>query len=375
MESRKLDVIVVENDEALEAFLRLPWKIYETDHCWVPPLLQDQRRLFSARNPFLHHAEMCLFLARAGGQTLGRIAAIVDHELVRTHREKVGCFGFFECIQDYDVAEALFSAVEGFLRERGMERVRGPLNPSIHDESGLLIEGYGLSPSLLMAYNPPYYVSFVEEYGFRKAKDYFSFAVDLRKPPCSTHLNVLSQLRRSGITLRTMNAKRFDEEVELLRQLYNTTFIESRHWGFVPMTLEEARAKGESFKTFFSPELVWFAEAGGQPIGFFLNLPDMSPVLRKLNGRLGLWGSLRFFTGLKRLKGVRSVVLGVLKDYARRGVASSLLASAISVMQRKGYRDLEWSWVMEDNLPSIGLITKFGGRKYKSHRIYEKDIH
>lgn len=371
MRRERLEITVVQDHKALEIFLRLPWQIYEGNHCWIPPLLKSQREFFTRRNTFFQHAEMKLFLAKLNDKWAGRIAGIVDHEFVRVYQERVGYFGFFECIPDYRVAEALLSAVESFVKGRRMDKICGPFSPSVHDEVGLLIEGYDLSPCILMPYNHPYYVTFIERYGFRKAKDLLAFTVDLKKPLDSIHLETIRRLEEQGVRLRPMNRKASHNEIQLLRRLYNTTFMASHHWGFVPMSSTEAHARYNSFKAFLVPELIWFAEAHDLPVGFFFNLPDLNPALKTLNGKLGLLNRLWF---RPRTTTVRSLAIGVLSDYAGKGIASGLLASAITTMQKIGYTDLEWSWVAEDNLQSIHLITKFGGYRYKAYRVFERSI-
>lgn len=375
MRREGLDITVVQDHKALEIFLRLPWKLYEGHSHWVPPLLKTQRELFSGRNPFLQHAEMRLFLATINGESVGRVAGIIDREFLQIYQERVGFFGFFESVPDYDVAKELLVAAECFLKEEGMEKIRGPVNPSMHDEIGFLTEGYDLSPSIMMPYNPRWYGDFIEQYGFRKAKDFLAFTVDLTRSLDPVHVDVIGRVKKSGITLRPMNVKNFWEEIQLLRNLYNTTFMEThRHWSFVPMTREEARIKGEFFRPFLSADLIWFAEARGRPIGFSLNLPDISPVLKKVNGRLDVLALLRFFFARRSVNNVRSVANGVLKEHAGMGIGTALLLTAIARMQGKGYSKMEWSWVIEDNIASIRLITKVGGRKYKEYRIYEKDL-
>lgn len=369
-----IQVLEVKTREDLEQFIRLPWRIYQNDPRWIPPLVKHQRETFDPGNPFFEHAEMRLFLARALGESVGRIAAIVDHDFLKIYDEPVGYFGYFESVPNFQVARVLLRKVEEVLIEKGMQRIRGPISPSMHDEIGFLIEGYESAPSLLMSYNPPYYPLYMERYGLKKAKDFYAFTLDLQKPLGSEEQALVDHLERQGIRFRPVDTERFDRDLEVFRHLYNRTFSGSHSGWFVPMTPKELKRKRRELKGVVDPELIWFAEAEGRPVGVFLNLPDPGPLLKRLNGQMGLKGLIMSLVHAREIKDVRATVIGVLEEFAGRGIASALMVKAFQVMQRRGFRTLEWSWVMEGNGASMALITKFGGTRYKTYRVYEKEL-
>jgi len=369
-----VQVLEVKTREDLEQFIRFPWRIYQNDPRWVPPLVKQQRETFDPGNPFFEHAEMRLFLARVGGEPVGRIAAIVDHDFLKIYDEPVGYFGYFESVPNFQVARVLLRRVEEVLIEKGMQRIRGPISPSLHDEIGFLIEGYKFSPSLLMSYNPPYYPLYMERYGLKKAKDFYAFTLDLQKPLGPQEQALPDRLERQGIRFRPLDTERFDRDLEVFRHLYNRTFSGSHAGWFVPITPKELKKKWREIKRMVDPELIWFAEAEGRPVGVFLNLPDPGPLLKRLNGRMGLKGLIAFLLHAKGVKDVRAAVIGVLEEFAGRGIASALMVKALQAMQRRGYRNLECSWVMEDNVASQALAAKFGGTRYKTYRVYEKEL-
>lgn len=369
-----IEVSEVKTRGDLEEFIRLPWRIYRNDPRWVPPLVKRQRETFDHGNPFFEHAEMCLFLARAGGEPVGRIAAIVDHDFIKIYDEPVGYFGYFESIPNFQVARVLLRKVEAVLIEKGMQRIRGPISPSMQDEIGFLIEGYEFSPSLLMSYNPPYYPLYMERYGLKKAKDFYAFTLDLRKPLGVAEQALVDRLERQGIRFRPVDNQQFDRDLEIFRYLYNRTFSRSHSGWFVPMTPKELKRKRMEVKGVLDPELIWFAEVEGRPVGVFLNLPDPGPLLKRLNGQMGLKGLITSLLHAKEIKDVRATVIGVLEEFAGRGVASALMVKALQVMQRRGFQTMECSWVIEDNVASQALATKFGGKRYKTYRVYEKEL-
>ena len=343
---------------------------------WVAPLRLERRKLIDTRkNPFYRHAERELYLAERAGRVVGRIAAIVNHGHNRHHRDRVGFFGFFESVDDQAVASALLDAARGWLRARGMEAMRGPANPSVNDEYGLLVEGFGMPPAVMMPYNPPYYAALLEGCGLRKAKDLYAFRGVTQETLDQPKIQRANEVfrKRSGLTCRSLVMKDFPAEIERIKGVYNRAWEDN--WGAVPMTDEEFDALAKDLRLIVRPELVVLAEtAGGEVAGFGLALPDINMALTEnRNGGLlrGLWHLL---TRRSRIDRIRILVLGVLPEYRRTGAAGVLFYELANHTRELGYSRAEASWILEDNLMMIRAAEAMQGVRDKTYRIYEQAI-
>lgn len=367
-----MEVFPVTTDRDLHTFLRLPWRIYRGDPHWVSPLLFEQRQLLTRQHPFFDKAEIRLFLASHGGDIVGRMAAILDGHFLETHQEPVGFFGFFECLDDGSIAEGLFGAVRNFLREKGMRAMRGPVNPSMHAPCGLLIEGFDSSPVFLMSYNPPTYQHLLEGAGCEKARDLLAYRLRIWDEPHPKILRSAEGARRRGIRVRPINLKELAKEVQSIRELYNTAW--ERNWGFTPMTEAEARWMAKHLKPLIVPSLTLIAEAEGHPIGFVMLLPDYNQALRRLDGRLGPLGLLKFLWYRRRIRDVRLLLLGMRPEYRGKGVDSLLHLTAWHALRKGGFIHAELSWILEDNRIVRRMAEQLRGTVYKRYRIYELPI-
>ena len=367
-----IDPVHSKKDE--NRFIKFQWSIYEGNPYWVPPLLMDRRKLIDRKgNPFYKHAEMEMFLAEREGRLVGRIAAIVNDNHIKEHNEKVGFFGFFECIDDQAVANALFDAARGWLKSRGMEAMRGPVSPSVNDEYGLLVDGFDKSPYVLMSYNPPYYATLIEKYGLEKKKDLFAFEVDARKV-FTEKLKRVSEIvkKREGLVFRSLNMKDFPNEVRKIHDLYSRGW--SHNWGEVPLTDDEFDYMAKDLKPIVNPELVVIAEAKGKPVGFGLSLPDLNVVLKhNKKGRL-IPGLLRILLFKKRIDGVRIIILGVVPECLNTGVGGVLFYETGMRCVAQGYPHGEASWVLEDNVRMNRGAELLQGEKTKTYRLYQMPI-
>jgi GNAT superfamily N-acetyltransferase len=357
----------------LEAFVALPYQQHRRDPGWTPMLRRDVRvQLDPARNPFFDHAERQLFLARRGGQVVGRIAAIQDRLHEVTHADGAGFFGFFESADDAGVAGALFDAAAGWLRARGRGTLRGPLNPSINDEAGLLVDGFDTPSVLMMPHNPRFYPALVEGAGFRKAKDLLAFQ--------NTHTTLPERLvaatdivrRRYGVSCRRIEMGRFPDEIAVVKRLFNAGW--EGNWSAVPLTDREVDHLACKLKPLVVPQLVAFAERGGEPIGFVAAIPDLNVALRaNPSGRL-FPGILRVLWASRRLTRLRVMLLGVLPEWRGRGVDAVLYRHIWENGRARGYDWAEAGWVLEDNHAMINGLTNMGFAVYKTYRVYERPI-
>lgn len=352
-------------------FLRLPWRVYADHPLWVPPLLVElRRRLDRRRNPFWGHARAAFFLARRDGQPVGRVAAIVDEVHNERWNEACGFFGFFECLPDREAAARLLEAAAAWLRDAGCTLLRGPVSPSTNDECGLLVEGFAEPPFVLMPYHPPYYQEFLEAWGLTKAMDLLAFAFHPRDglPPAVARAARAAR-ERFGVTVRPLVRSRLAAELEILRRIYNEAWADN--WGFVPMSALEFRFAAASLKHFVFEDLVLVAAVGGQPVGAAVCVPDLNPLLQRMNGRLLPFGWRHFLGWRRKVGAVRLLTLGVLPAHRHRGVDALLYEELLRRGRRLPlHRDCELSWVLETNRVMLRILKRCGARRTKRYRLY-----
>ena len=370
-----IEIVVVEGGSELKEFIDFPWSLYAEYPRWVPPLKKEVSRLLDPRrHPFWSSAERRLFLARRGSQVVGRIAGIIDHRYNEFHGEQMGIWGFFECADDPAAAATLFSAVETWARRKGMTFVRGPLNPSTNYEVGLLVEGFDYPPALMMPYNPPYYSRLIESCGFAKEKDLLAFLIDgdYRLPEWMDSM-AGRIARKKGIHIRLIRPKDYDAEFALIREIYNDSW--SANWGFVPLSDEEMRDIQKSVKSFADPDLAFFIYYEDEPAAVCVIFPDINPLLKRLNGRIGLLGLLKALLYSRKINGLRLLMFGVKEKYRQLGVPLLAFHHIYEVVRKKRkYQYLEMGWTLEDNEAVNTLAVEASARPYKRYRIFRKSL-
>ena len=370
-----IEIVVVEGGSELKDFINLPWNLYAQYPNWVPPLKKEVRRLLDPRrHPFWSSAERRLFLALRGSQVVGRIAGIIDRCYNEFHGERMGIWGFFECADDPAAAKALFSAVETWARLKGMAFLRGPLNPSTNYELGLLVEGFDYLPALMMSYNPPYYSRLVESCGFAKEKDLLAFLIDgdYRLPEWMDSL-AGRIARKKGIRIRPFRPKDEDAEFALIKEIYNDSW--SANWGFVPLSDEEMKDIQKSVMTFADPDLAFFIYYEDDPAAVCVIFPDINPLLKRLNGRIGLLGLLKALLYRREITGLRCLMFGIKEKYRQMGIPMLAFHHIFEVVRKKDkYRSLELGWTLEDNAAVNTLAVEAGARPYKKYRIFRKSL-
>ena len=370
----------VEGERDFEAFLGLPWKVYRDDPLWIPPMRKTARDELRPRtNPFLRHCDYQLFLLERSGETVGRIASLVDRLAVKAWGRKIGMFAYFECglTDDEGAAEAsalLLGAARDWLREIGMEVMRGPWSFQ-SQEWGLVVEGFEPEPVVMAPYNPPGYAALLEAFGLRKAKDLLCWEISMPEGysiPDRILTLTDSVAKRYGISVRTMDLSRFDEEAELFARLSLGSLKDN--WGISPVTDEEVAAMARDLKTFVRPECVLFARnEEGRDVGFALTIPDINVILKKTKGRMLPFGWARFVWGLPRLRRYRMFALGIVKEYQGRGI-DALLYRAMWERLAEPAVTMEINYVLEDNAAMINAITKLGATPSRRYRVYELGI-
>ncbi len=364
----------VKTKSELKKFMLFPWKIYKKDPNWVPPLVADiKEKLDKKKNPFFEHADMDLFLAVREDEIVGRIAAIVDENHNRMHDEKIIFFGLYESFNDFDTANTLLERAAEWGRERGMEVLRGPMNLSMNDECAFLLEGFDSPPVIMMPYNPPYYLELMEKCGLVKAKDLYAFFMTRDYEAAEKVAGIVEKAKKDlKVKLRVVNMKNLDEEVKKIKYVYNHAW--EKNWGFVPWTDKEMNHMVKKLKQVADPSLVILAEDNDKPVGFAFGLPNYNEVLKRMNGRLTPLSILKFLYYKNKIKGMRGVVFGVLKEYRMMGLSYLLFTKLADNSIKRGYEWGETSWQLEDNIAINKFIESVGGKVYKKYRIFEKSI-
>ena len=381
-------------------FIKVPWKIYRGDPYWVPPLISERMEFLDPRkNPSFEHIDAAFFLAEGyvpmtqvaspqpglplavgSEQVLGSIAAFINHRHNEFHNEQIGFFGFFETVNDYEVAEALLQTACDWVRAQGMTAIRGPANFSSNDDAyGMLVKGFNARPVVLMSYNPPYYPEMVERFGFEKAMDLWAWHADATRfgknaenlPP--KLVRVVEKVRqRTNVRVRKINLKDWDAEVERVKKVYNSAW--ELNWGFVPLTDAEMDHLAAGLRQILDPDVIFMAEVDGEPVGFSLPLPDMCIPLQHMNGRLFPIGWLKFLWYRRKIDWLRIFALGVIKEYRGRGIDALLYYETAKAAIAKGYRHVEMSWILETNDMMNRAIKMFGAEVYKVYRIYQMPL-
>jgi hypothetical protein len=353
------------------AFLKLPWTIYANDPLWVPPLLMERKAFIDPKkNPFFQHADIALFLATHDGGSVGRVAAIVNHNHNAYHGDKVGFFGLFECMEDAEVARALLNQAGQWLKTRGMEVMRGPASFSTNEEIGLLVDGFDESPMILMPYNPPYYARLLEGYGLKKVKDLYALIrTDDENMPERLYRIADKIKERGKLRIRKLDMKNLHEEIRKFKAVYESAW--EKNWGFVPMSEAEIDHMAKELKQILDPDLVYFVEVEERIVGFSLALPDINQALKRINGRLFPFGLLKLLYYSKKINQVRVALLGVAPGYRKLGIDGVLYLESFREGTKKGYHRGEFSWVLEDNVAMARPLEAIGGRRYKTYRVYD----
>jgi len=357
-------------------FMRLPFRLYAQDPNWVPPLVRNQEELVGfRRHPFHENAIVTNFLASRDGQVAGRVTAIVNHGHNQRFEEKRGFFGFFDCINDRQVAHALFQQACQWLRQQGMTDVRGPANPSLNYEVGLLVDGFDTPPTFMMTYNPPYYEELITSFGFAKTQDLYAFEGDVSM---LTNIDpklafVIGELkRRFNVKVRPFNPKKFLDEVKLFLNIYNKSLVGT--WGFVPLSENEVLHQAAGLRHLLVPDMTTIIEVDGKPVGAGLGLLDFNPIIKEIGGRLFPFGFLKLIFGKKRLKRVRMMSTNVIPEYQKWGFGVLALERMLPDALKMGLTHGEFSWVLESNHLSRASLERGGARRTKTYRVYDRSL-
>jgi hypothetical protein len=357
----------------IRRFIAYAYERNAADPHWIPPLrISERERLTPSKNPFFAHADVQLLLAVRGTRIVGRIAGIDDRLHNETHHDNVAMFGFFEA-EDASATQALLDAVEAWASTRGRAHIRGPLNPSLNESAGLLVDGFDTDPMLMMPHNPPEYARFIESAGYRKVKDLFAWIYDLDRelPPVVT--SMAARVReRERIVIRQLNVADFAREVERLRQIYCDAW--RSNWGFVPPTEAEFKRLATELRPIFDARCAICAEVDGRPVACAIAIPDLNQALKGTDGRLFPLGLARVLLRRKYIDQMRLLLFGIISEYQKGGLFPLMLLELKRQAGSGPYRRAEFSWVLEDNRDINQPAEQHGARRYKTYRIYQKAL-
>jgi len=358
-----------------QAFIRLPWDIYRGDPCWVPPLLVNHKEMLDyTHSPFYDEAEIQTFLATRDGVPRGRIAVIVNHAHNRRFQERRGFFGFFECEDNPATAQALFAAVVQWLGERNITAVRGPANPSMNHECGLLVDGFDSPPTFMNTYNPRYYSELVEACGFQKSQDLYAFTErveSLVELAAGRRSFVHLCMKRMNLRFRPVNMRNFRADVQMFLEMLNRAY--AKVWGFVPLSAAEISHMAKGFKALIVPELTTIAEIDGRPIAAIFALLDYNPRIKAIDGRLFPFGFVRLLANRKAIKRMRVISAQVEPEYQLKGLAPLMIDHMLPALQAWGMDEVEFSTVIESNHLSCATLRHAGASITKVFRMYDRD--
>lgn len=372
---QEVNVKPVITNTDLNQFIKFPWKIYKGDKHWIPPLIMEQKALLNKeKNPFFKNAEAEYFLAYKNGEIAGRIAAIKNEIHLKYHNDSSGQFGFFECIDDQKVANALFDTAKKWIKGKNLKLMQGPANPSSNDIYGMLVEGWNDSPRLLMPYNPKYYIKLCENYGLKKAKDLFAWKIMNEKIMASEKLRRGQQIVRDRYKLKIsqLDMKNFDKELERFKYVYNKAW--APNWGFVPLTEEQIDAMAKDLKPLAEPSLVLFGEIDDKLVGAALVMLDYNQIFKNMNGRLFPFNFLKLFTQKKKINWVRILTLGIIPEYQKRGLDTVFYWEILHRGADLGIKLGEASWVLEDNQMMNRGLELMNADRYKRYRIWVAEV-
>ncbi len=368
-------IVEVDNRRLKKEFIKFPWKVYTGNVNWVPPLYMDMKEILNEKkHPFYDYGEMKLFLAYKNNEIVGRIASILNPLYNEHHPGKTGFFGFFECLNEQIVANALLDRVHDELKKEGIDILHGPASPSANYDYGLLVDGFDDPPKIMMTYNPPYYEALLLNWGLQKRVDLWAYKLDRESVLNNKKLTRLVEVvkKRSQIKLIPIDLKNLREEIKKIKHIYNTAW--EPNFGHVPFTDKEIELLASQLKLIADPSLIFFGYVNGELVGIAAAIRDINFIIKQMDGKLFPFNFLKMFTQKKKINWLRVLILGILPKFQKKGFDAVFYHELIAASAKLGLNYGEASWILEDNEMMNRGMKLVNGKVYKTYRIYEKDI-
>ncbi len=356
-------------------FYKMPWGIYKNDPNWVPSLWNEINNFFKKNNLFWDHTKTKLFLAIKNKKIVGRIAVFIDKKYCETKRNKIGFFGFFECINDIEISSKLFETAANWMNLFKIKKIIGPIDGRVDVGCGFVYKGINKPPIFPDKYSPYYYIDLIEKYNMKKSRDFYSYYIDLKKPiPKELKKAANKCENKTHVKIRCFNKKRAGKEIKWWSDFMIKTFVD--HWGYVSVKNEEVMERYgiKNIRWFVDNKLFLIAEKDGKPIGFSWTFPNYNLIFKNLNGKFNLLDYLKFYIDIKKIKQANMNIIGIEKEFQKHNIASLLNLTTITELKNRGYECAEIGVADEHNLASQKIIEKTGAKPQKVFRIYEKNI-
>lgn len=370
----RIEVVPIKNTKKeIRRFVMFSWKIYEDNPYWVPPLIAQEVD-FIHKGTYHDSGIIQPFMAYRDGEPVGRIIAHYDTRYNERFNRKRGCIGFFECIHDKHVSRALFDACQAWLIEQGMNEMYGPLNFTLYDASGLLIDDFENDPALNLAFNPPYYADLLADYGFKKVIDWYAYRFTRYQgfPPVLYKVRERALRNKRGIRFRDANVKNFWEESHKMLKVFNKAWEEN--WGHMPLTEREFDFFAGQLKSVVRPELVIFAEKDGKLVGYILSTPDVNQAIKHANGRLFPFGLIKMLREFRKINRIKIFMMGILPEFRGLGIETYFIIETYERAKKMGYLEADISVIVETNTNMLRMLDKSGAQRYKTFRHFTKSI-
>ncbi|KYK19969.1 hypothetical protein AYK24_04470 [Thermoplasmatales archaeon SG8-52-4] len=359
----------------LKNFYNMAFNIYKNDKFWIPPFWIEFKYFFNKKNPFWKHSECRLFIVKKDNKIVGRIAGLIDHRFIEKINKKIGYFGFFECIDDYNCAEALLKTVQDWLISKKIEIMRGPINGRVDLGCGFLKNGFNSYPTLLSSYSPLYYISFAEKFNMTKVREQFCYYIDLTKPFPKKLEKKAQECADSGIKIRKFSRFFTKKDMDMWVDLFLETF--EGHWGYVPVKPEEVKTRFgiKQMRYINVPSLFLIAEYNDSPVAYIWALPEYNQIFKSMNGRFGLYQILQFLLKKRQINIGRMPLIGIKKEFRNKNIGSYLNYLIMVEMKKKGYIGADVGWIDEKNTVAHTTIAITGAKLYKKFCVFDKDLY
>lgn len=366
-----LQIIALGNSKKeVKTFVDFMKEVYKNYPNFVPPIYSEVVK-FITKGPFNKIGEKQLFLARRGDKIVARLSAHRSFAHNEHYKTNQGFFGFFEALDDQEAVNAIFAAGEKWLKERGCTSVLGPMNFSVYDEIGLLTDAFDRDPILMCTYNPPYYLKLLEGAGYKKEVDWFAYWKDETVPNFMRQIHN-RVMRQKGLVIREVNRKRFNEEAEAVKHIFNQAWAEN--WGNVPFNDDQWQHLLKDLKLIIKEKLAFITELNGVPIAFSISLPDANRAVKKANGSLFPFGLIKLLLEMRKIETIRTTIMGVLKEHRNKGYEIAMVYRTIENGWAMGYKAADCSLIVETNTAMSDVLERIGCVKYKTYRVLKKEI-